>query len=120
VLIRTYRLATAGLFIPMCARSMPKYDRFSWKTSIASEPFPMRSRLPTSTMQPNSATHCQLACRSSPDREFKTTSTPLPFVATSTSRWKVMLRELKMCSRGMLNSRMRYWTLSSFPTVQKI
>jgi hypothetical protein len=61
----------------------------------------MKSLLPISTILPNSATHFQDAWRSSPESEFRTTSTPLPLVSRMTSGRKDELRELKMWLRGM-------------------
>jgi hypothetical protein len=80
----------------------------------------MKSRLPISTILPNSATHFHEAWRRSPERELRTTSTPVPLVSRMTSGKKDELRELKMWFRGMSKVRIRYSTFSSVPTVVNI
>lgn len=116
----TYLSATSGRSSPRCDRSKPTNVRFDRNPSIASFPWPTKSRRPISTNVPHSATHSHEVCRSSPDRALRTTSTPLPPVACLTPGRKLASRELKILWRGIPKLVLRKSIFSSVPTVQKI
>ena len=107
----------SGLLLMLWARSTQQYDRFARKGSKSSLPNPTRSRLPSSTSLPNSATHLHDACNNSPDSEFRTRSTPRPPVSRITSSKKESSRDLKIRLLGIPKLSRRYLTFSSLPTV---
>lgn len=78
------------------------------------------SRFPILTKRPNVPTHSQVACRSSPARLFKMTSTPRLYLALWMARAKEEFRLLNMWVSGMLNLPARSLLFSSGPTVAKI
>lgn len=114
----THPPATSGRSSPRCDRSKPTNDRFDRKPSMASFPWPTKSRRPISTNVPHAATQSHDACRSSPDRALRTTSTPLPAVACLTPGRKLASRELKILWRGIPKLLVRKSIFSSVPTVQ--
>lgn len=85
---------------------------------MASIPWPTKSRRPISTNVPHSATQFHEACRSSPDKALRTTSTPLPPVACLTPCKKLVSRELKILLGGIPKLDVRKSILSRVPTVQ--
>lgn len=117
-LLITYLFVTRGRSSPRCDRSKPTNVRFDRNPSIASFPWPTKSRRPISTNVPNSATQFQEACRSSPDRALRTTSTPLLPVACLMSDRKLASRELKILWRGIPKFAVRKSIFSWVPTVQ--
>lgn len=117
-LLVTYLSVTSGLSSPRCDKSKPTKVRFDKNPSIASFPWPTKSRRPISTNVPHSATQFHEACRSSPDKALRTTSTPLPSVAFLTPGRKLASRELNILWCGMPKLAMRKSTFSWVPTVQ--
>ena len=102
-----------------CIRSNPANERLASNISIASFPCPAKSRRPISTIVPNSAIHLQDACRSSPESELRTMSTPRLLVALRIAERKVVSLELKILSGSMPNVFTRYATFASEPTCSK-
>ena len=75
------------------------------------------SRFPISIMAPSRATHFHEAASNSPDKEFRTKSTPEPWVASMMPCKKLLSRELNIRFLGMPNSFARNAAFSSLPTV---
>jgi hypothetical protein len=78
------------------------------------------SFFPISTNVPLSAMHLHDSSSISLEREFKMTSTPLPFVALINLEENAVDRELKICSGEIPNVLIRNRFFSSVPTVAYI